>query len=155
MLYNQVSYMPHRCSLGHGKKVMNYGKLIIKCGDILWGPRYTPLVALKGEIGTSPDWSRDLKNKLMLTAQLLITGWLAGCSDCEGLGGKKQPMGEAGGGIYEGHWSWYCRLEEYEKNKKIKLKVDEWQEERWRSRVEARETLSIHRSKTRIEDEKK
>ena len=37
------------------------------------------------------------------------------------------------------------------KKEKLKLKVVKWEEERWRYRVEEGETLSIYRSKTRLE----
>ena len=121
--------------------------------QILGGPRYTPVVALQGEIGTSSVRSRDMKNKLRLAAHLLTSrGGL--------LSGVVEEMMEERSSAWAKQILQYMRevgITDAElrnlKKEKIKLKVNEWEERRWREGVEEKETLRIYRSKNQIGEE--
>ena len=109
------------------------------------GPRFTPVVALQGEIGSSTVKCRDMKNKLKMVKH--------GKSTENGL---LRAVAERM--VQEGSGGWIKQVKEYMravrmshaeltamKKEKINLKVNELEERRWRTEVEEKEALEIYR----------
>ena len=114
------------------------------------GPRFTPVVALQGEIGASPMKCRDMKNKLKMVNHLKNT-------ENSLLKAVAERMVETRNG------GWIKQVEEYMnaigtsyaeltkmKEEKIKLKVNEREERRWRTEVEEKETEDRRRKEENV-----
>ena len=111
--------------------------------QILGAPRYTPVVALWGEVGASSSTTRDM-NKINLAKHMMQ-------SKNQLLSGVFRVMWE------ERRGEWVRQLEEYlgevgvdvgelrsMSKEKVKLKVHAWDEARWRRELNTRETLEIY-----------
>ena len=120
---------------------------------MLGGPRFTLVVALQGEIGASTTKCRDMKSTLKMVKYMKTTE-----------NGLLRAVVERM--VQEGSGGWMKQVEEYiralgvsheeltkMKKEKINLKVDEWEERRWRTEVDERETLEIYRAKNKIGEE--
>ena len=100
------------------------------------GPRFTLVVALKGEIGASTVKCRDMKNKLKMVKHMKNTenGLLRAVAERmvqEGSGGWIKQVEEYMHGVGVAHAELTTM-----KKKKINLKVNELEERRWRTEVE-------------------
>ena len=120
---------------------------------VLGGPSFTLVVAMQEEIGASTVKCRDIKNKLKMvkhvknTKNRLLRAVVERMVQ-EGSGGWIKQVEECMCAVEVGH----AELTAIKKEK-INLKVNEWEERRWRIEVEQRETLEIYRAKNRIGEE--